>query len=103
MGDPFPFIALTSISTGGKYYWAKAFPSKLNSYFNGVQFSADGALLIVHSFSLNTYMLVFNVASGSILSARSYSTGGNQNYNYIARGLVVSSGTSPMAYALTNK
>jgi len=31
-----PYIALTSISTGGKYYWAKAFTSKINDYFVGV-------------------------------------------------------------------
>lgn len=31
-----PYLALTSISTGGKYYWAKAFTSKINEYFVGV-------------------------------------------------------------------
>ena len=30
-----PYLALTSISTGGKYYWAKAFTLKTN-YFGGV-------------------------------------------------------------------
>jgi hypothetical protein len=30
-----PYLALTSISTGGKYYWAKSFTLKLN-YFAGV-------------------------------------------------------------------
>ncbi len=30
-----PYLALTSISTGGKYYWAKAFTLK-TGYFSGV-------------------------------------------------------------------
>jgi hypothetical protein len=31
-----PFVALTSISTGGKYYWAKALSLKIDTYFSGV-------------------------------------------------------------------
>jgi hypothetical protein len=31
-----PYLALTSISTGGKYYWAKALSSKTNTSFFGV-------------------------------------------------------------------
>jgi hypothetical protein len=31
-----PYLALTSISTGGKYYWAKALSLKLNQSFRGV-------------------------------------------------------------------
>jgi hypothetical protein len=31
-----PYLALTSISTGGKYYWAKALSSKTDSAFFGV-------------------------------------------------------------------
>jgi hypothetical protein len=31
-----PYLALTSISTGGKYYWAKALTSKINTNFRGV-------------------------------------------------------------------
>jgi hypothetical protein len=34
--DISPFLALTSISTGGKYYWAKALSLKINSEFSGV-------------------------------------------------------------------
>ena len=34
--DNVPYIALTSISTEGKYYWAKAFTSKIDEYFVGV-------------------------------------------------------------------
>jgi len=46
--------------------------------------------------------VVFNVSSGNILSARSYSTGGFGNYNYLIRSMTVSSGASPMAYVLSN-
>ena len=31
-----PYLALTSISTAGKYYWAKALSLKIISYFYGV-------------------------------------------------------------------
>ena len=31
-----PYLALTSISTGGKYYWAKALTSKTGTSFYGV-------------------------------------------------------------------
>ena len=31
-----PYLALTSISTGGKYYWAKALSLKTESTFAGV-------------------------------------------------------------------
>ena len=31
-----PFVALTSISTGGKYYWAKVLSLKLDKAFVGV-------------------------------------------------------------------
>jgi hypothetical protein len=31
-----PYLALTSISTGGKYYWAKALSSKTGTSFFGV-------------------------------------------------------------------
>jgi hypothetical protein len=45
---------------------------------------------------------VFNVNSGKILSARSYSDGGDDNYKYRIRSMTVSSGYSPMAYVLSN-
>jgi len=32
----YPYLALSSISTGGKYYWAKAWTSKGGSYIYGV-------------------------------------------------------------------
>jgi hypothetical protein len=31
-----PYLALTSVSTGGKYYWAKALSSKTGTSFYGV-------------------------------------------------------------------
>ena len=31
-----PYLALTSISTGDKYYWAKALSLKTDTYFVGV-------------------------------------------------------------------
>jgi hypothetical protein len=31
-----PYLALASISGGGKYYWAKALSLKTSSYFNAV-------------------------------------------------------------------
>ena len=98
-----PYLALTSISTGDKYYWVKALTLKQNNYFNGVKFSTDGALLIAHSRDPSSnYIVVFNVSSGNILSARSYSAGGRSNYSYRIRSMTVSSGASPMAYVLSN-
>ncbi len=62
-----PYVALQSISTGGKFYWAKALSLKTGNWIAGVQFSTDGALLIVHSSSASSFIVVFNVSSGSIL------------------------------------
>jgi hypothetical protein len=90
---------LTSISTGVKYYWAKALSLKTGSSFVGVQFSTDGALLIAHS---GNYIVVFNVSSGNIFSARSYSAGGYTNYWYAIRSMTLSSGDFPMAFVLSN-
>jgi hypothetical protein len=49
ISNGFPYIALQSISVGGKIYWANAFSSKTGQSIYGVQFSTDGALLIAHS------------------------------------------------------
>jgi hypothetical protein len=76
-----PYVALQSISVGGKFYWAKALSLKTGDSIEGVQFSTDGALLIVHGRSSSSFIVVFNVTSGNVLSARSYSTGGYYNYN----------------------
>jgi hypothetical protein len=46
--------------------------------------------------------VVFNVNSGKIMSARSYSSGGYCNYDLSIRSMTASSGSSPMAYVLSN-
>jgi hypothetical protein len=99
---PVPYLALTSISTGGKYYWAKALSLIGDTSFSGVQFSTDGTLLIAHTDSANNLIVVFNVTSGNILTARRYSYGGYHNFDNKRRSMTVSSGTSPMAYVLSN-
>jgi hypothetical protein len=68
----------------------------------GVQFSTDGALLIAHSYSSSCFIVVINVSSGNILSARTYSAGGYWNYNNHVKSMLVSSGASPMAYVLSD-
>jgi hypothetical protein len=70
----YPFIAVTSVSIPDTYYWAKVLSLKGGRTFHGVQFSNDGTLLIAHSSSDN--IVIFNAASGIILSARSYSSNG---------------------------
>jgi hypothetical protein len=67
-----------------------------------VQFSTDGALLIAQSYSSDNFIVVINVSSGNILSARTYSAGGYYNYNRLVKSMLVSSGASPMAYVLSN-
>jgi hypothetical protein len=97
-----PYVALQSISTGGKFYWAKALSSKAGDSIRGVQFSNDGALLIVHSYSPSSFIVVFRVSSGNVLTARTYSSDGYYNYNNLIKSMIVSSGASPMAYVLSN-
>jgi hypothetical protein len=98
------YVAVESISAGGKIYWAKAFSLKLFQRFVGVQFSTDGALLIAHSSSSlsDCFIVVISVSIGKILSARSYSAGGYSNYNNRVKSMLVSSGASPMAYILSS-
>jgi hypothetical protein len=68
-----------------------------------VQFSTDGSLLIAHSGILSDdFIVVFNANSGKILSARSYSAGGFTNYNSLIRSMTIASGSSPLAYILSN-
>ena len=45
---------------------------------------------------------MFDVISGKILSARSYSAGGNMNYNVSIKSMTLSTGLSPMGYVLSN-
>ncbi len=52
--------------------------------------------------SANNFIAVFNVTSGIILAARTYSAGGYDNFNNQIRSMTVSSGTSPMAFVLSN-
>jgi hypothetical protein len=96
-----PYVVLQSISSGGKIYWAKVFSLKSLTIF-GVQFSTDGALLIAHSYSFSCFIVVIDVSSGNVLSARSYSDGAYYNYNNLVKSMLVSSGASPMAYVLSN-
>ena len=46
--------------------------------------------------------MVFNVSSGNVLSARSYSDGGFDNYDNNKRSITISSGPVAMAYVLSN-
>jgi hypothetical protein len=71
-----PFIAVTSVAIPDYYYWAKVLSLKTSTSFEGVQFSTDGTLLITHSYSSPSYIVVYNVATGQVKSARSYSSGG---------------------------
>ncbi len=67
----------------------------------GVQFSRDGALLIGHSASTSSFIVVFNSATGAIQSLRTYSTANYINYDYMAKSIIIGSGTTPMAYVLS--
>ena len=46
--------------------------------------------------------MIFNTATGAVLSARSYSSNGYQNYYPLIKSMVISSGASPMAYVLSD-
>ena len=97
-----PFIAVASVGTPGYYYWAKVHSLKTNSFFSGVQFSTDGTLLISHSCSQPSFIVVYDAKTGAIKSARSYSSGGKENYYKLIKSMIISSGPSPMAYLLSN-
>jgi hypothetical protein len=97
-----PFIAVTSVAIPDYYYWAKVLSLKTSSSFAGVQFSTDGTLLIAHSESASNFIVVFDVATGAVKSARSYLSGGYYNYNNLIKSMVISSGPSSMAYVLSN-
>ena len=97
-----PLIAVTSVAIPDYYYWAKVHSLKTNTYFYGVQFSTDGTLLITHSLSSSSYIVVYDAATGAVKSARKYSSGGYENYNYLIKSILVSSGLSPKAYLLSN-
>jgi hypothetical protein len=102
-GTWYPLIAVTSVAIPVTYYWAKVLSLKGETSFVGVQFSNDGAILIAHSnVSTNEYIVIFNVVTGAVLSARSYSSNAFYNYNRLIKSMVISSGASPMAYVLSN-
>ena len=46
--------------------------------------------------------MIFNSATGTVLSSRSYSSNGYQNYNLYVNSMIISSGITPMAYVLSN-
>jgi hypothetical protein len=72
-----PYIAVTSVAIPDYYYWAKVHSLKISTRFFGVQFSTDGTLLITHSgVSSSNFIVVYDVATGAVKSARSYSSGG---------------------------
>ena len=93
---------MTSVAIPDYYYWAKVLSLKTSNTFYGVQFSTDGTLLIAHSYSVSSFIVVFDVATGAVKSARSYSSGGYYNFNHHIKSMVISSGPSPMAYVLSN-
>jgi hypothetical protein len=49
----------------------------------------------------NGFIVVFNGASGAVISSRGYSTSSFDNYDSRIKSLLVSSGASPMAYVLS--
>jgi hypothetical protein len=99
-----PYIALLSISKSAKIYWAKVFPQKPYNTILGLKFSPDGVLLIAHSGWIpnNNFIVVLNVATGNVLSARKYSSNSIDIYNHNVNSILVSSGSIPMAYVLSN-
>lgn len=102
-----PYIAILSISENSKIYWAKGFPEKLQSLIGAIKFSSDGQLLIAHSSGVpsaisDDFIVVMNVDSGKVLSARKYSTGTKDSYNSNVKSILLSSGSLPMAYVLSN-
>jgi len=52
--------------------------------------------------SSNCFIVVFDKQTGIIKTARSYSAGGYNNYNYLVRSILVSSAPSSMAFILSN-
>ncbi len=99
----YPYLAVTSIDIPDKYYWAKVLSLYPGATFSGLKFSNDGALLISHSYdTANGCIVAFNVGSGVVLSARSYSSYSFKNFNPLIKSILISSGASPMSYILSN-
>ncbi len=65
-----PFIAVTSVTIPDYYYWAKVHSLLTTTYFKGVQFSTDGTLLITHTSSSSSFIVVYDMVTGAVKSAR---------------------------------
>lgn len=101
----FPYIALASLSLSINNYWSKVFSLMDGSYIHGLQFSTDGELLIAHTSSIASTIVVLDVITGNVLSARGYSSTGYYNYNAGIISLLISSGlpnSAHYAYVLSN-
>jgi hypothetical protein len=97
-----PYILLASVTVPDSYYWAKVLSLRPWSSFVGVKFSNDGTLLIANCNANPNYIVVFDVMTGTVLTARYYSSSGYYNYNSRVKSMEISSGPSPMAYILSN-
>jgi hypothetical protein len=67
-----PYVVVRSIANPD-VTWAKAISGKAGADIYGVIFSTDGALLIAHSYSSTGFIVVFNGATGAVVSSRKYS------------------------------
>ena len=77
-----PYAAVSSIANSGQIYWAKALKSKAGINIAALQFSTDGVLLIGHSgLATSNFIIVFNSATGAVVSTRGYSTFSYDNYD----------------------
>ena len=70
------YVAVSSIANSATLYWAKVHTSRIGA-IAALQFSTDGTLLIGHSKFPPTFIIVFNSATGAVVSTRGYS--GNSN------------------------
>jgi hypothetical protein len=85
-----------------EYYWSEVFSSMEGSEFAGLKFSTDGELLISHTWSASSTIIVLEVNTGRVLSARRVSSGAYYNYNFDIKSLLISSDNPKMAYVLSN-
>ena len=60
--------------------------------------------MIAHSWNNppNEFIVVFNVETGTVLSARSYYSNGIKNIKGLVKSMLISSGAFPMAYVLSD-
>jgi len=97
------YVALTSVTNTDLWYWGKGF-DPVHMTASSVQFSTDGKLLIAHVGGWEPgFIVAFDVASGNVLSSRSLlSSNGFSEMQYNIKSMAISSGTSSMAYVLSN-